>query len=430
MNEMPSAPQALPTFPDTVWFSLHEDYLNLVGPTTEVSDSFIWAAASGALSALASRVTRMPWGPGSMLPLLNIALLGRTSRARKSTAIADALRLIAEPITFPGVGPEEPNPFSVISGTGSGEGLLEEISDREWWKPGANRKVEKPQVQTGRSALIVIDELGGYFEKIGRESAGSAVSFLLQLFDAPPRQSLKTRTRPLVATNASGSVLAASTVAYLASHLSEALVHAGLMCRFLWVEGERVDSIPVRPPVDPSALQAFTAKLQSRLVTYSGTGLWLTPAAHAAHKARYEAEFNRPAMTDLEEAAVARSDVQALRLAMLNAFSDGALQVDEQHVRAAWQVVDYSRGVALRLLGQLSIHTWKEAEGRIVAAARRSRDGNGLFSRAAVRERLHGSNGLDARAFNGGWAALLAAGDILAEPDTSLFRLAVGIGQP
>ena len=73
-------------FPESAWQSrLFAEYRDLVGPTTEAPDAFLWGALAGALSFLIGQDARYPWGAGFQPPTLLIALIGTTGKARKST---------------------------------------------------------------------------------------------------------------------------------------------------------------------------------------------------------------------------------------------------------------------------------------------------------------------------------------------------------
>ena len=118
-NDSTSPPDTQhPQFPDSAWIGIITDYYNLIRETTEAADELIWAAIVGVLSALASQCVRLRFGTGFIRPDLYLCLLGSTSRARKTTAITDAVDVVLDPLRPRATQPGEPDPFLVVRGQG------------------------------------------------------------------------------------------------------------------------------------------------------------------------------------------------------------------------------------------------------------------------------------------------------------------------
>src|SRR5690242_17843329 len=121
-----------PSFPEDAWNSrLFAQYRQLVGPTTEAPDPFLWGAFAGAFSFLLGRDARFAWGTGFQVPTLLIALVGTTGKARKSTAIDDVISVIVDPLRARG-GDGMSDPTDVVVGSGSGEGFAASLSDKRF----------------------------------------------------------------------------------------------------------------------------------------------------------------------------------------------------------------------------------------------------------------------------------------------------------
>lgn len=415
----PSTSTTQPPFPESVWRGAIADYFNVIADTTEASDSLIWGAVTSVISALAATCVRLPWAAEMLRPVVFLCLLGQTSRARKTTAISDAVNIVLEPLRPKATQPGEPDPFEIVRGHGSGEGLMDALADREWYPPGANRARDPANVQTGRTVYYVIDEFGAALEKSAREAAGNFNGFVLQLFDAPPSMSLNTRSKKLVCTNSVGSIIAASTYDYLAKSISEGLVHSGFMNRFLFVTGERTSPISIRPPVDVAARDALLNRVQSTMDSLRGSTMTLSDSARSLHDALYNVEFYREDESQLVAAATDRNGTLAVRLAMVLAFADGTPVIGAEHIQAAWDFVGYSRQVVSGLLARMKDRTFEQAEGKVIRACRRTMaETGGSFSRPAIRARVHGGNGLGSKTFTVTWDALLSAGDIIPLPVT------------
>lgn len=418
-----SAP--LPAFPTGAWRGVLGAYRDLVAHTGEASTSFIWAAAAASLSVLLAPGVALAWGPETMRPLVFNLLLGSTGRSRKTTAISDAVRLLVEPFTPPPRYPGEPLLLSTLSGFASGEGLTEALADQDTWPPPKKRGVDAPERVVGRRALLVFDEFGAQLAKAGKDAAGNFIGVLLRLWDAPDRIQLSTRKAQLQATRPHVSILAASTYSYMGRALSPELVRDGLLNRFLLVHGEAGEPLPVRPPIDRAAHEQLKASITAAAQAVWGTPFVLDAEARALHAARYGVEHHRQHDSELLEDATGRAAAQAVRLALLFAAARGSTTVDQGDVAAAWEVVDYSRAVASHLLQHLEDRTWRDAEARVIARARKVAETYaGTFSRQEVRAGLKGGNGLDARTFSAAFDSLVRAGDIVRVEDTDRYRMA------
>jgi hypothetical protein len=275
-------------------------------------------------------------------------------------------------------------------------------------------------VQTGRGAFYFIDEFGAMLEKASREAAGNFTSFVLQLFDAPPSLTLSTRSNRITCTNAHGTIVAASTYDYLARTLNEGFIHSGFVNRFLFVTGERTRPLSVRPETDGAAQAALLDRLRGIIVAMRGQRMTLSAEARTLHDELYEADFYRDEDSQLVAEATDRNGVLAVRLAMVLAFADGTTVIAREHIQGAWDFVAYSRQVVEGLLGRMKDKTFEQAEAKVLRACGRAVGENGgVFTRASIRERLRGGNGLCARNFTAAWDALQAAGDIVPLPPTT-----------
>jgi len=403
-----------PRFPDSAWRGVLAPYWNLVRDTTEAGDSFIWGAAVAMLSVLFSAGVEMPWGAQYMRPVLFLCLLGVTGRTRKSTALQDARRLLLEPLLPQPRFPSEPASITVVSGFGSGEGMVDALSDRDYWPPNRKHGEGPPEKMIGRRALFEIDEFGAQLAKVNKDAAGNFIGIMLRLWDCPPSITLKTRRESMTATNPLGTIIAASTYSHMGETLDSSFVHNGLINRFLFLHGERGNALPIRPPIDQQDHAALLAELHQALQSVWGRSFTISPEAHEVHRTHYLEDHARPQESDLLEAATNRAQVTAVRLALLFAASRGVTEIDQGDMRAAWDVMHYNRAVVARLLQELKANSWREAEERVKAATRRVAAVNGgTFSMAEVRAKLKGGNGLDARTFNACWLSLVRAGDFL-----------------
>ena len=227
-------------------------------------------------------------------------------------------------------------------------------------------------------------------------------------------------------TNATGVVLAASTATWLVDQLSDIHVMAGFANRFLWLSGDRKRPLPYRPRIPQDAQQSFQDRVRAALIGVGQGPFDLDRAALEMHAGFYAAHYRNESDDTLQDAATARMDVLALRVALLLAAGDGTQQVNARHVDAAWQVVEYSSAVIADLVQRIRVRTLREAEDRVLRAASRAATGEHEgFSKRDVYQRVKGKTGLDSATFNQIWNSLLAVEAIAPlDPEGRRFRVA------
>ncbi len=343
--------------------------------------------------------------------------------------MVDAVELIANPLMPKRFCDEQPAPAEIVQGLGSGEGFAEAMADREWWPEGTSPPEDDPEVLTGRRALFLINETGALLEKDARGQAGAMLDFLLNVFDAHATWTHRTRSGRdkkgvLTITNGIGVVLGASTWAWITATLSDTQVMSGLANRFLWFAGPSARMIAIRPRIPPDQIAELQHRVREVLDAVRGKSAILTREAEDAHAAYYVAERSVMADSEIADAAVARSDILALRLAMLNAVADGTVTLGSDHIHAAWAVVRYSQNVVMDVVARIHERTMRDTEARLLAAARRvAEESGGVFTKRSVRQRVKGCTGMDAETFNRCWDALVKAADIVPIIATNTFTL-------
>ncbi len=416
-----------PSLPECAWKSeLFSSYRNLVGHTSEAPDAFSWGALLGVLSFLIGRDAFLGWGSGQQTATVFVALLGTTGRARKSTAIDDAVRIVARRLIEQDEGIDS-DLTEIVVGTGSGEGFTEALADGS----RAGEKGGLAAAQTGRRALLVVHELAGLLGKIERGQAGNMLEFLIRLFDCADEHVHITRhngaKKEIRITRATGVLLAASTEDWLLEHLTGVHVMNGFANRILWLSGDRKGPLAFRPEIPAEDIENFCEDVRRCLSAVRDKRFQLFDDARALHEEHYELQYRARYDNVLEEAAVARADILALRIAMLLAVGDGSAVIGREHISAAWAVVKYSNAVATAFIDRLRLRNLREVEDRVSAACIRVADEmGGTFSKREIFQRLKGKTGLDSETFSRSWSAMLEAGAIVpSEVSAGRFRIVI-----
>jgi hypothetical protein len=417
-----------PPFPQRAWTGLFQQYADMVYATTEASEAAIWAAHAAGLSLILGRSCGLEWFSGMMYPTIHVAILGPTGAGRKTASIDDAVKLLVNRFKPLPQLPGEPDPCVVLNGMGSGEGFMEAIRDLHWRDPGA-KKNTPPHVQQGRSALFVIPELGGLMEKAAAGAAGSMLDFIINAWDCKEEWTHQTRTTketaPFKATNATAVILAASTIEWLGDTLQTTHVKNGLVNRFIWMAGNPRSPIAFRPPIDKGKLQAYEQQVGWCLAAIKGQRFTFDAAAYAYHQSRYDTLYHlrndrsADATNSLSIAATGRTDITALRVAMLIAASHGSLTIDSNMIETGWEVVDYSNKIVDHLLASIPPKTMNEMTllvmRRTKTAAEKSR--NGSFTRRDVWRNVSGSGSkIPQTEFGKIFDAMIREGDVVRVP--------------
>lgn len=191
--------EAMPT---SGWIA---DYLEAVTPLTDTPVEFSLASGLAAVAAaLGNSLWFETWGQ-RVYPHVWAVLVAPSSFWRKSTAINLAERLL-----------REAEDSRVLPSDFSREKLLEELQARP-------------------IGLLTLKEFGGFLATIGRDYMAGTKEMLTELYDGPERytRSLKSQTwnieRPAI------SLLAATTLDWLESRITDGDLRGGFLGRFLFI---------------------------------------------------------------------------------------------------------------------------------------------------------------------------------------------------
>lgn len=383
--DLESADSRIPAFPDSAFAGLIGQYRDLVAETTEAPDAFHFASFAAMVGVLIGRRLRMPWGAESLFPYNHVAIIGQTGRAKKSSAMETARSVLLNSALRVNDPESEWKDVVVVSGGGTGEGLADQFADTPATK--------EAQAISGRRGIILINEFGAILDKIRREQAGSLLDFMIEAADARPRFESRLRSKQapsFVLTNTAIVVHAASTAEWLAQALQTRDVEIGLVNRFLFIGGESTREIAIRPALASSKIEAFAEPLRVMLAHSQGE-FRLSDAALEAQRERYHSYKISPT-DELHDRAIARSDVQALRLAMLLAASAGRTVGEPADIDTAWAIVGHSQAVIGGILQRMSTTTRQRLEERVMTAARRISGGQtSPIRKREIQQRLKSS---------------------------------------
>lgn len=320
----------LPQLPESAWTPWAHLYREAVGPSTEAADEFHYVALLTVIGAVLGRSVSVACGR-PLHPNLYALLIG-PSGDRKSTAAEAALRLLRQ------VAPE----VLLLNGVGSQEGLMERMEGAETGKELHSR------------TLLFVDEMAALLKKGRRESSGSLLEFITEIFHGPDFKTHSTRSRAIHLEKPTLSILGASTPTWLEAALEEEDILGGFGNRFVYVTAPPKPDNPLPDLPDAHRLRALSewirgvARAPARVMTWAPGSLELWSDFYREWR-RFLA--GQPERTT---AILRRIDLYILKFACINAVMDETTQIGPAHLTAAMDLGRFLADCSHRILGDLA----------------------------------------------------------------------------
>lgn len=301
---------------------------------------------------------------------LNVALVGRTAKARKGLAWSTPRHMLAQV--------DEPwGRLRVKSGLSSGEGLIYKVRDaREEQQPTKEKghvvdyqRVVVDEGEQDKRLLVIEPELAVVLKNMARET-NTLSGVLRQAWDFGDLSTL-TKNSPVQATGAHISIVGHITQDELLRYLTETERANGFANRFLWLLVRRSNVLPDGAVVPEDKLAPLVAKLQ--LVVDAAKNIGEIQRDEAA-RAIWAEVYPRLSAGEsgMVGAIIARAEAQVLRLSVLYAVLDRANVVRAEHLKAALALWDYAEASARLIFGGRLGYPMAD---RILAALRANKSG-------------------------------------------------------
>lgn len=290
-------------------------------------------------------------------PRLYFGLVGETAKARKGTSAGWPRYLLtrADPTLSE----------RVIDGLSSGEGLIWQVRD-----PIAH--VKNGEVVTAddgisdKRLMVLEGELARVLRVLGRE--GNTLSTVIRCAWDSGDLNSATKNNPARATGAHVSIVGHITQQELLTGLSETESANGFANRFMWLFVRRSKTLPFGGDLSDEALEPFITALQ-RALAFARQGYAMTwaPETRPLWASVYpELSEGKPGLIG---ALAARSEAQALRLAVTYALMDMSTTIRPEHLSAALALWEYAEASVRYLfagrLGDLIAETILDELARI-----------------------------------------------------------------
>ncbi len=264
-------------------------------------------------------------------PRLFVVHVAETSKGRKGTAWGQVRSLLE--LLDPAWADER-----ITGGLSTGEGLINEVRDRDGNDPG----------EPDKRLLVVEGELASVLKHMERQ--GNILSTTLR--NAWDHGKLRTMTRnnPLRATAAHISIIGHITREELVRYLGVTEMANGFGNRFLWIVGRRSKALPFGGEMYRVDISPIVTRLRNAIEAATSIDRvdW-SPEARPLWKAVYpDLSHGKPGLVG---AMVNRAEAQVVRLALLYAILDGRNLIGRQHLEAGLAVSQYAQDSVRRIFG-------------------------------------------------------------------------------
>jgi Protein of unknown function (DUF3987) len=270
-------------------------------------------------------------GPERHPARLFLALVGRSSVSRKGTSWAPIREL------FHNADPEFIR-SRIVSGLGSGEGLIYRVRDGDDKDPGV----------TDKRALVFAPEFATILRVMGRQ--GSILSGTIkEAFDTGNLENA-VKTNPMKATGAHVSIIAHTTAEEMARDLTDTDARSGFGNRFIYLAVRRSKLLP-SPPRWNEVVVADVAREITRALEAARRLTYIERDAEA--RARWDAGYAHLTRDRYGLAGIltSRAEALVLRLSLLYALTDGSREIRRPHLDAALALWEYAERSAQYIFG-------------------------------------------------------------------------------
>lgn len=356
----PPEPAAM-TMPAIVYHGLSARFVDSLNKSTEAPREFCLAVFLTVVGALIGRQAWVTYSRPTY-PNLFTLLVGETASARKTTVMAFALDLMITVIdgTQAKVKP--------LYGLASVEGLAAAMKDGD--SPDPYRIV------------VVEDELKSLLRKARQKGVSNLIPRLTELYNCGRSFEVNTKTEKVIIKNPFACIVSASTPAWFAESIGESEISGGFLNRWMMFSGKVETLIPFPTPPDAARWEGIAAELLC-VVQQTRGEYPLSPEARDVFSEFYKT-FRSNKDDGLGAEATARTDLHAIKSALLFALLDRKSLIEVDDVCRGIALATFNMEVALSVIGSAGLSRIGAAEQKLMAALK-----NGRLSTREVMRRLH-----------------------------------------
>jgi hypothetical protein len=366
-----AADSTWPLIDDAAYYGLAGDVVRIIEPHTEADPVAILIQLLAYFGNIVGRNPHFRVEGDYHRANIYAVLVGDTSKGRKGTS-AGRVRSVAEHVDGKWVDEQ------IKNGLSSGEGLINEVRDeRKTFNP---TKQETEIVDLGApDKRLLVSEAEFASALTVMERAGNNLSPVIRAAWEGLPLSTMTKNSPLRATGAHVSIVGHITTAELQSRLIRTDMANGFANRFLFICVRRSKLLPHGGSLSDENIKMLGERLRLA-VEHARTvsEVRMTKDASEAWELAYsDLSADRPGLLG---AITARAEAQVIRLALLYALIDRKLDIEVDHLRAAFAVWEYAEASAVRIFGDA---LGDPVADDIYRALKQAHDG---MSRTAIRD--------------------------------------------
>jgi len=330
------SPPSRPKLREAAFHGLVGDVLRVIEPRSEGDPAAILTTLLAAFGNAVGSGPHVKIGAVRHRANLFVAHVGETAQGRKGQAYRDGIHIVK-------VADEDWHDAALVSGLGSGEGLLSKLQDDSKRNTAGSHDLRSP------CAFLYEPELARILTVASRD--GSTVSMILREAWDQTRLELRVRSSPIVVRGAHVSAIAQITTEELRSRLTDREVANGFANRFMFVAVRRARLLPFGGNFNEPTVKNLIPRLSKTLDVARGIGeVSFEQIASAGYELLY-AELANRVRFGLAGALLARAETHTLRLALIYALFDGSCRITAPHLEAAKAVWDYCEASARFIFG-------------------------------------------------------------------------------
>jgi len=314
-DELPVHP-----LPEVVKSGLIGEYIDLMTPTTEASESYHLGVGLTMAGAMIGRRVHVRYGRPVFANLFTL-LVGASGKTRKDTSITRGTEFLKQWISE-GTTQRQVN-TGILTDVGSSEGLLKAME-------------EQPQM------LLYLTELSKLISKGRRQGTATILPVLMEAFDGPDALHNVSIQSKIEVKHPFLSIISATQPRILEDLMTDADVHSGFINRWLIIPGAPRAPLPWPPSVD----RAVSRLLFERMHCTINDGfpdhfeLPICEAARAFWSEWYAADWH-VGRTDDEAAMRGRAATLVVKVALIYAVLNGDQMLTQHHLELGIAVVEW-----------------------------------------------------------------------------------------
>jgi hypothetical protein len=339
--------QKFPVMAPEAYIGLAGDLVRAIAPTTEADPTGLLLSAHAFFGNCVGRGPHYRVEATTHSPNLYVVKVGNTSKARKGTG-EDRIRSIFRHVD------QEWTEHRIHTGLSSGEGLIWEVRNPitkmvKDKKTGFTVEETIDPGQPDKRLLVIESEFAGTLRVMQRD--GNILSRVLRDgWDGGFDLAVLTKNSPARATGACISVIGHITATELLANFDRTEMANGFGNRFLFDCVRRAGLLPHGATMANETVSTLAYSVRQAAMTARGIGeVTMTPDAAELWGAVYEdLSSDRPGLLG---ALTARSEAQAVRLALLYALWAGSDRIELDHLMAALAVEGFCRNSVEYIFG-------------------------------------------------------------------------------